>query len=315
MHFLEADSESNTRRDLHALAVTDRTCHAAFNQLLYQHDRDYNYRQDSIVGRSASSLGFFYNRPEIVRRAIELVPETCDMRHVSRTIESGVYEIAHELLDWESIRADMLGGLKDGWHPMFAAVRSGHMDLIDHITSICSPSHRQTYESSGMTLLDHACAARRVELVRRFLDEGAELREMVSVSSELTSKQTTLSWAMFPGWDEKTNEEHLYAIVEELLTRYPHLSQMEQHLSQAALAGREDILDLLLERGAPFPSDQARLQELLHAAIRGDSFSIVKRVLENGVDVRPHVADVPSLDSTHTFPPSMSWLATAARTQ
>lgn len=271
-------------QDLHALTLTCRKFHATFNEQLYQPDGDIARR--SRRQHPAIEWGLTNRCEGSIRRVIDFFPEMCDVFHVSRAILSAMYEVADELLATESVRAQILDEKNDLEHPMFAAVEQGHMDLIDRLTSIRPPPH-DLMDIEGFTLLQYACLGGHVELVKRFLDEGAD--PAFERDFWFRPRLTALDLAICSENDEPiNNEEVVFIIVEEILSRRPEMAQGERPLVRAAVAGHEDVFDLLLESGSQLPSGKVSKQALLHAAVEGNNPSIVKRVLALGVDQSPY---------------------------
>jgi ankyrin repeat protein len=269
---IENDDDTSVA-NLHALSLTCRTFHAAFNPALYRLD----WKKSPTRYENVFSWAIEHRREHTASRVIEFCPESRSVESVSDAIDEGMVGIANDLLSLENVRAELLGDENKAHMPMFAAVRQGFTDLFDRMVAVRSPNYN-LYEDEGMTLLQTACYEGQLYFVRRFLDEGVD-----PAFEDGYDDMTPLSRALSPrkGW-KRHGKDIAFVIVQEILNRSTDMAVDVISLRQAALEGQDDVLSLLLERGGQLPSGNAEKLMLLMATIKGGNTSILKQLVALG---------------------------------
>lgn len=236
---------------------------------------------------------------DTVALVCEHAPGLLKLRHVKEAINSKRFDIAELMLGQDSIAKKVRRHRNRAEkNPIFAVAAKGSLKIATMITKICATMN---YDAAfeGHTVLHIACRNGHVDLVRFFLDQGADL----NIHSLNLVPRHALALAIWPqpldefgfpqgpkasrfGISRYTKiEEGFIDVVKEILSRNPDLDRPVQYLEDAVRVGRADIFDLLVEHGIGF-GDQVGLDLSLHDAIYSGSPALVERLLELGASVK-----------------------------
>lgn len=309
-HFVgNYEDSSDALKTLRTLALTSRDFHRLFNPLLYKASQR-NARETKQAGRqnrvffssewrkSAMDWASAYQQPATVALVCEHAPSLLKMRHFKEAVGSNRLDITELMLGQESFKEKLRLHKHTAWKtPMFAVAEQGSLKIATMITEICAPmDHNITLR--GRSVLHVACETGHVNLVRFFLDQGADLNIPTPMETPLALAIQPKIFSGFAAGRRKTRarvcyfgiirysvvEQGFIDVVKEILSRNPMLDQPEQYLTVAVQAGRADIFDLLLKHGINF-SSQGSLDRSLHDAIYSGSLALVQRLLELGARV------------------------------
>lgn len=261
---------STAVQDLSSLARTSKSLYHDLNLVLYQ-----------LYGDKAIDVAVRDGNEEVLIKTRELAPDMGRLDHLATLMERGHSELALKMIHSPTIRSLILSkGLRES--PIFEAVKYGHTEIIDRLLDV-QPVGHNVYDGKLYTMLYHAREMGHLQLVRRFLNEGAEA--LVPTEGEPLDMPVfppnALAVAIKPRQPGREKHGDIQVVAE--LVQNPDLLrnplQGQRHLGEAVGAGRADIVNLLLQSGATIPADDHGVQ-LLRWAIWGDSLAIIKMFLE-----------------------------------
>jgi hypothetical protein len=227
------------------------------------------------------------------------------LKHFEKAMTIHMLNTAELLLRHEPIKEELRGHkATKAIKPLLAAAAEGSLEIVSMITEICGPMDHNVIPSSDRTALHIAYDNGHLDLVRLFLDQGAD--PTIQALNEFAAREyriTALTLAIWPKDFHLTRhpfhrhfrkrlgitkyfpiEKAHINVVKEILSRNPDLDEPEQYLMLTVQAGRADTFDLLLEHGIQLP-DQNSLDLMLHHAIYSGSIALVQRLLDLGAGV------------------------------
>lgn len=154
---------------------------------------------------------------------------------------------------------------------LIEAVKARDLELVKSFIDAGADINQA--DENGQTLLVYSATAGHIEIVELLLDRGANIDHIGA------ARNTALTWSALQGHTE---------VVKLLLNRgadINHVGTEETALMWACCAGHVEVVKLLLRRGASINQTKEKgWTALIHAIVQGE-VEIVKLLLDEGADV------------------------------
>lgn len=299
---------SSAVRTFWSLSLTSRDFHEQFNAFLYQiHEleirkksrerRETLIRIVSMPGDSAMKTVAKTGNMHTFSQVLKYAPGLCKLKHIRLALYHRHVQIAERLLEPETMRAKLIKHKASRKNPIALVVRLGLTDLVSRMLDICGPVSLDFPGGSllsGSSILSTACKTGNVDLVRLLLEQDPD-RPWAATRDSI--KRAAISALNDVILEDENRREFLgvgawvgragsYDVAKLLLNSHPELAQEDWLLLVAVSSGQQCMFDLLLSHGAKIPTDQIRVDELLHQAICCGSVPLVQTLLANGADAR-----------------------------